>query len=248
MGVRDIDSRSAGMTYGGDRMGTWLSIMRRSAVVFVVLARTISAQGTVSGQVSLQERPGEKSEDLADVIVWLEPTGGARVRTSPTTTTIQLQGRQFSPRVGVISEGSKVEFPNNDSFSHNVFSKAPDGAFDTGVYARGRTKDQTFREPGVFPVYCNIHPRMTGYVVVLATPYYAQAGEDGRFAMTGVPAGRYLLHVWHDRTGDGLTKPLAIGTTSVSLGTMQLDARGYRFVPHKNKFGQEYTSASGDRY
>lgn len=243
-----MDSRGAGKSSGRGRMPGIISTMWRSAVVLMVLARTVSAQGTVSGQVSLLERPGEQSEDLADVIVWLEPAAGAHVRTSPTTTTIQLQGRQFSPRVRVVSQGSKVEFPNTDSFSHNVFSKAPDGAFDTGVYARGRTKDQTFKEPGVFPIYCNIHPRMTGYVVVLATPFYAQAGEDGRFAVTGVPAGNYVLHVWHDRAAEGATKPLAVSAAGVTLGTMQLDARGYRYVQHKNKFGQEYTSASGDRY
>jgi plastocyanin len=225
-----------------------LSIGGRSALMILALVHTVSAQGSVSGQVSLMERPGEQTEDLADVIVWLEPTGAARVRTSPTTTTSQLQGRQFSPRVRAVPQGSKVEFPNADSFSHNVFSKAPDGAFDTGVYPRGRTKDQTFKEPGVFPIYCNIHPRMTGYVLVLATPYYAQAGEDGRFAVTGVPAGNYVMHVWHDRVADGTTRPLTVAATGVNLGTMQLDARGYRFVQHKNKFGQEYTSASGDRY
>lgn len=225
-----------------------ISIVGRSAFVAVALAGTAAAQGSVAGQVSLVERPGEQTEDLADVIVWLEPTGGTRVRTSPTTTTIQLQGRQFSPRVRVVTPASKVEFPNSDSFSHNVFSKAPDGAFDTGVYPRGRTKEQTFKEPGVFPIYCNIHPRMTGYVVVLATPYFAQAGEDGRFAVTGVPPGNYVLHTWHDRVGDGPTRALVVAATGMNLGTMQLDARGYRFVQHKNKFGQDYTSASGDRY
>ena len=225
-----------------------LSTTGRFALLIVLLARAASAQGTVAGQVSLLERPGEQTEDLADVIVWLEPTGGARVRTLPTTTTIQLQGRQFSPRVRVVPQGSTVEFPNADSFSHNVFSKAPDGAFDTGVYPRGRTKDQTFKEPGVFPIYCNIHPRMTGYVVVLATPYYAQAGEDGRFSVTGVPAGNYVLHVWHDRAAEGTTRALTVAASGATLGTMTLDARGYRYVQHKNKFGQEYTSASGDRY
>jgi plastocyanin len=224
------------------------SIVGGVALVVAALTGTASAQGSVSGQVSLQERPGEQTEDLADVVVWLEPMGGTRVRTVPTTTTIQLQGRQFSPRVRAVTQASKVEFPNADSFSHNVFSKAPDGAFDTGVYPRGRTKEQTFKEPGIFPIYCNIHPRMTGYVLVLATPYYAQAGEDGRFAVTGVPAGTYLLHVWHDRVGDAAPRPLTIASSAVNLGTMQLDARGYRFVQHKNKFGQDYTSASGDRY
>ena len=224
------------------------AVMRRSALLLVLVAPDLLAQGAVSGQVTLQERAGEQSEDLADVIVWLEPGGSARMRTSPATATIQLQGRQFSPRVRVVPEGSTVEFPNSDSFSHNVFSKAPDGAFDTGVFPRGRMKEQTFKEAGVFPIYCNIHPRMTGYVVVLKTSYYAQAGEDGRFSISGVPAGSYTLRVWHDRATEGVPKQLVVSASGVAVGNVQLDARGYRFVQHRNKFGKEYTSATGDRY
>ena len=223
-------------------------IARGAAVLLVLAAPRLAAQGAVSGQVSLTEREGEKSEDLADVIVWLEPSGASRVRLAPTVATIQLQGRQFSPRVRAVTEGSRIDFPNQDSFSHNVFSKAPDGAFDTGVFPRGRTKDQTFRESGVFPIYCNIHPRMTGYVVVLHTPYYGQAGDDGRFSLTGVPAGSYIMHVWHDRVAQEMTKPVIVKESGYSAGLVQLDARGYRYVQHKNKFGQDYASSSGDRY
>lgn len=224
------------------------SVVRRSMLLLALAAPPVWAQSAVTGQVSLLERPGESSDDLADVIVWLEPSGGTRARTSPVAATIQLQKRLFNPRVRVVPEGSRVEFPNADSFSHNVFSKAPDGAFDTGVYPRGRTKGQTFKEAGVFPVYCNIHPRMTGYVVVIRTPFYAQAGEDGRFSIAEVPAGNYLLHVWHDRVTLVPGRPVAVSTAGLVTGVVQLDARGYRFVPHKNKFGQEYTNASGDRY
>ena len=224
------------------------AVVRHLALVIVLGAPGVRAQGAVSGQVSLLERAGERSEDLADVIVWLEPAANARVRTPPAMVTMQLQGRQFSPRVRVVQEGGRIEFPNSDSFSHNVFSKAPDGAFDTGVFPRGRTKDQTFKEGGIFPVYCNIHPRMTGYVVVLKTPFYAQGGEDGRFSIVGVPAGSYTVHIWHDRAAEAAPRPLVVGASGALLGTVQLDARGYRFVQHMNKFGKEYTSATGDRY
>ena len=224
-----------------------LSLLRRSALLVGLLAPALSAQGAVSGQVNLLEREGERWEDLADVVVWLEPTGNNRGKTSAATATIQLQGRQFSPRVRAVTEGSKIEFPNQDSFSHNVFSKAADGAFDTGVFPRGRTRDQTFKEAGVFPIYCNIHPRMTGYVVVLKSPWYAQAGADGRFSVTGVPAGSYVMHVWHDRVATETTKAIVVGASGMGVGRVELDVRGYRYVQHKNKFGQEYMSASGDR-
>ena len=224
------------------------SILRRSALLLICLAPAATAQGAVSGQVSLLERPGESSEDLADVVVWLDPASGARSKLAPSPMTVQLQGRQFSPRVRAVTEGSRIDFPNQDSFSHNVFSKAQDGAFDTGVYGRGKMMSQTFRESGVFPIYCNIHPRMTGYIVVLRTPYYAQAGEDGRFSVAGIPAGNYTMHIWHDRVGQETTKAITVPASGLVVGRVEMDARGYRYVQHKNKFGQEYSSANGDRY
>lgn len=224
------------------------SIMRRVALVLVCLAPHLMAQGAVSGQVSLLERPGETSEDLADVVVWLEPSAGAHPKMSPSAMTVQLQGRQFVPRVRAVTEGSRIDFPNMDSFSHNVFSKAADGAFDTGVYGRGKTMSQTFKDAGIFPIYCNIHPRMTGYVVVLNTPWYAQAGEDGRFSLSAVPAGSYTLHIWHDRVGQETTRPVNVAASGLVVGRVEMDARGYHYVQHKNKYGQEYSSANGDRY
>lgn len=221
--------------------------VRRAALLVVVCVPALAAQGAVSGQVTLIERPGETSEDLADVIVWLEPSGGVRAGAKAVKATIQLQGRQFSPRVRAVPEGSKIEFPNQDTFSHNVFSKAPNGAFDTGVYGRGKSGDQTFKEAGVVPIYCNVHPRMTGYVVVMKSPYFAQASDDGRFSVTNVPAGSYTMHVWHDRAPT-IEKPVVVAAGGLVAGKIELDASGYRFVQHKNKLGKEYTNAAGDRY
>ena len=220
----------------------------RSALLLLFAVPAVFAQTNVTGQVSLLERPGEQSEDLADVIVWLEPTGTTKARTAATTATIQLQGRQFSPRVRAVPEGSTIEFPNQDSFSHNVFSKATGGAFDTGVFGRGRAREQLFKEAGVFPIYCNIHPRRTGYVVVLKSPYYAQAGDDGRFAIAGVAPGSYTMKIWHDRASDVLSRPVVVSSAGANIGRVEMDVRGYRYVQHKNKFGQEYSNSNGDRY
>jgi plastocyanin len=182
------------------------------------------------------------------VVVFLEPVGAgaaSRPRTAATNTVMALEKRQFSPRVRVITEGSKVEFPNQDPFSHNVFSKV-NGGFDTQTYGRGKTKDHTFTTAGVYTLYCNVHPRMTAFVVALNTPLYTQAGNDGRFTLDAVPPGQYTLHVWHDRTSE-VVKPLTVPPRGVRNLREELDARGYKFVQHKNKFGQVYAGA-GDRY
>src|SRR6185503_5787589 len=172
------------------------------AALVSIAATTLHAQGAVSGQVALQERPGEVSEDLANAVVFLEPTGGAKSKVPATHTSIALQARQFAPRVRVVTEGSKIEFPNQDAFNHNVFSKASQGPFDTDSYGKGKTKDNVFKNAGIYPIYCNVHPRMTAFVITLKTPYFSQVGKDGRFSIDKVPAGNYKIHVWHDRGGE----------------------------------------------
>ena len=42
---------------------------------------------------------------------------------------------------------------------------------------------------------------MVSYVGVVAHPYFAVSGSDGAFRITGVPAGKYPLRVWHERYG-----------------------------------------------
>jgi plastocyanin len=214
------------------------------------LADPVPAQQTtkVSGQVTILERPGETTEDLRNAVVYLEATGAAArgLSFNPTNSVITLQSRQFSPRVAVITEGSTVEFSNQDPFSHNVFSKL-NGGFDTGVYGRGKKREQTFRQTGVYPLYCNVHPRMTAFVITLNTPYFTLAGSDGRYVLDSVPPGQYRLHVWHDRTTERV-RDLTVPARGVADLRTELDARGYRYVQHKNKVGQAYTSASGDRY
>lgn len=215
------------------------------AVSLAVFASTLQGQGRVTGQISILERPGEVSEDLANAVVFLDPVTAKSKAPAPTNTTIALEKRQFSPRVRVIVEGSRIEFPNQDPWNHNVFSKT-NGGFDTGVYGRGKTKDQKFDQAGVYSLYCNVHPRMTAFVIALKTPYFTQAGADGRFTLENIPAGQYRLNVWHDRTAL-VTKELTVPATGLADVRADLDARGYKYVQHKNKFGQIYTS-TGDRY
>ncbi|CAN5770815.1 hypothetical protein BH11GEM1_BH11GEM1_33350 [soil metagenome] len=101
------------------------------------------------------------------------------------------------------------------------------------MFGRGRTRETAFREAGVIPIYCDVHPKMTGYVIVLSTPYYAQASTDGRFAIPRVPAGRYTLHAWHDRA-TGVTREVDITAAGSTLAPVQLDARGWHLDSVRN--------------
>ncbi len=216
-----------------------------AAVLFAVPGQIATAPGAVAGQVSILERPGERTTDLSDAVIWIEAREAPGA--APGRAQIVMESRTYVPRVRVVPVGSAVAFPNQDPFRHNVFSKAGPSEFDLGLYARGETKEARVQRPGVYPVFCNIHAQMVAFIVAVPTAYVAQPNPDGRFSIEGVPAGTYTLHAWHDRTGDE-TREVRVGADGHADVNVQLDARGYRFVQHKNKFGQEYTKSGRDRY
>jgi plastocyanin len=210
-------------------------------------ARVLGAQGAVSGQVTIVERSSAPSPDLSNAVIYLQPAARGSRALDAVSLPIVMESRQFVPRVRVVSVGSTVSFPNQDPFRHNVFSKTGPREFDLGLYGRGESRGVTLSQPGVFPVFCNIHARMTAFIISVATPYFTQAGADGRFVISDVPAGAYVLHVWHER-GGAVERELTVSAAGAPPVSVQLDARGYRAVPHRNKFGQEYMSAGRDRY
>lgn len=205
--------------------------------------------GSVSGQLTLMERPGAPTRDLAAAIVYLESLdarGADEPGTVTTAATINMRGREFVPRVAVVRAGGSVAFPNQDPFSHNVFSNTDPVSFDLGLYRRGATRSTTFPRSGVYPVYCNIHARMVSYVVAVPGRHVAFADAQGHFTVTDVPVGLYRVHVWHERATHA-AQDVAVTAAGATV-RIELDARGYIPGPHLNKFGMPYSSTRGDRY
>ncbi len=184
------------------------------------------------------------AEDVGEAVVWLSTP--APMPVTPVDAEIGTSGKEFSPHVLVVPAGSTVAFPNHDPFNHNGFSLSEGNAFDLGLYGRGQTRTARFARPGVVRVYCNVHAQMSAIVVVRDTPYFARPSGDGSFALAAVPPGQYRLHLWHERAPE-VTRDLTVPETGVADLTLELDARGYQFQPHLNKYGQPYPQ-QGRRY
>lgn len=103
-----------------------------------------------------------------------------------------------------------------------------------------------FERAGIIRIYCNVHAQMSALVVVRDNPYYAQPSSDGSFSLPPVPPGRYELHAWHERSPE-LSRDLVVPAGGMDSLDLQLDARGYKFQPHMNKFGRPYQQ-QGRRY
>jgi plastocyanin len=197
--------------------------------------------------LGLLERDDKPAKDLAQAVVWLEPVQRGAGIASPETLRVVTADKEFRPRVTVVGVGATVTFPNNDPFDHNVFSLSQEAPFDLGLYGRGQSKSVQLSRPGIIRVYCNVHPQMSAFILVRDTPWYATPRADGSFAIGGVPPGDYVLRAWHERAGPFGARPLVVGAAGVTALDLRLDARGYKFVQHLNKFGQPY-ARRGRRY
>jgi plastocyanin len=212
---------------------------------------TLSAEGqqlvatgrVVTANASEHTAAREKSR----IVVWLEPV---EPKSQPPVQNVAVQhlsltqkNKSFDPHLLVVRVGSVVDFPNRDPFFHNVFSLFDGKRFDLGLYEAGTTRHVRFDRPGVCYIFCNIHPEMSAVVIVLDTPYYAIASGSSSFTIPDVPAGRYQVHVWDERslpeTLNQLTREVTLSAAQPSLGAIRIPEADLPLA-HKNKYGRDY--------
>jgi hypothetical protein len=143
-----------------------------------------------------------------------------------------------------------VDFPNLDPIFHNVFSSYYGEKFDLGLYKPGDSKRVEFKAPAVSWIFCDIHQEMSAIVLTLNTPYFAVTDSRGEFAIRGVPDGKYRLKVWYDEVSpeelQRASRAVEITPTTRQLRLVQLSAKGFVRIPHKNKFGTDYPPPGQD--
>jgi plastocyanin len=167
-----------------------------AAAALAPAAARPEAPGDIRGEVVLVRRSaGSQAKGPGDVVVYLEdaPAVGPMPRSGYV---VEQVGKTFDPQVLVVPVGATVEFPNHDIYHHNIFSLSPAKHFDLGLYEPGATRSVTFDKPGLVSLYCNIHPQMLGYVLVVSNPFHTRPAEGGAFSLRGVPPGSYHLVAW----------------------------------------------------
>jgi plastocyanin len=91
--------------------------------------------------------------------------------------TVTIEGLQFQPATVTVQVGDTVTWSNEDGVPHTA--TADDDSFDTGSISGGSSASQTFDTAGSVPYHCEVHPTMTGTVVVEAAAGGGGGGGGG---------------------------------------------------------------------
>jgi len=165
----------------------------------VDIRRVVQPTERRPGVSELGAPPPREFSDLRRAVVYLETAPAAALESrEPARARMNQRNETFLPHVLAVDAGALVDFPNNDSTYHNVFSLSKIKKFDLGRYARGKSKTVLFDRPGVVRIFCDIHSHMSAFVLVFSHPYYAMTAAEGRYRIDNIPPGTYTVSAWHE--------------------------------------------------
>jgi len=186
------------------------------AGALVMALGTASSANEIKGKVSVQ---GLRSAE--SIAVYVDVIPDKKFDGPKEHVLIDQKKMAFIPHLVAVQQGTTVDFLNSDAVGHNVYWPSISGnkklSHNLGTWPKGEKKSFQFNDLGVASLLCNVHPEMSGYVVVVPTPFFAVTDKDGNFEIKNIPAGKYTLKTWSE---DG--KPTT-QTVDVSAATATVE-------------------------
>ena len=162
-----------------------------------------------------------RGQALEDAVVYAVPEGRT-VPLAKKTAVMDQKNRTFIPHVLAVQTGTAVRFPNSDDIRHQVYSFSTAKTFQLPLYTGTPSNPIVFEKPGVATLGCNIHDRMSAYIVVVDTPHFETTGGNGRATLDDLAAGKYTVHVWHPRLR---AEPVSVTVTATERRPMTFSLR-----------------------
>lgn len=194
----------------------------KAAIVagIVLSLATAGRANEIKGKVSVQ---GLKSAE--NIAVYVDAIPDKKFDAPKEPVVVDQRKMAFIPHLVAVQQGTTVEFLNSDPVGHNVYWPSISGnkklAHNLGTWPKGEKKPFQFNDVGVASLLCNVHPEMSGYVVVTPTPYFAVTDKDGNFEIKNIPAGKYTLKTWSE---DAKPMTQAVDVTGASA-TVELTVK-----------------------
>jgi plastocyanin len=199
---------AASEAFGGEEEPSASRIVRtpsrwRAGITLAGLFTVLACPAVHAGEllVSVADRSGKPVPEVVITATALSARPGAK-STPPESAIMDQRNLAFVPQVLVVGLGADVQFPNNDTVSHQVYSFSPAKRFQLPLYKGAQHRPVNFDKPGLVVLGCNIHDQMVGYIYVTDAGYYGKSDAQGTLHLNNLPAGDYTLTWWSPYIAD----------------------------------------------
>ncbi len=134
-------------------------------------------------------------------------------------------GCEYLPYIVIVPTGSELVIKNSDGILHNIHTYSDKNKAVNRAQPKFKKKiKESFAEPEMVKVTCDVHGWMKGWLAVVDHPYYVITDEKGAFELTDVPAGEYEIKVWQEKLGESTQKVTVAGGAEAAV-TFELAAK-----------------------
>jgi hypothetical protein len=120
---------------------------------------------------------------------------------------IDLKNCQFYPLAAVAYKGAQIVVNNSDPIFHNIslgfmMKNRRSTVYNLALPNQNMEIKKPVRRTGMYNVKCDAHKWMRAYVFAAGNPYVALTDENGKFEITDILPGKYVVLVWHEGFGE----------------------------------------------
>ena len=176
---------------------------------------------TLANKVSISVI-ASSSSPLASLVVYLTPTQPISIQKNHDNLIISQKNKKFVPYIEVVQKGNKISFHNNDDITHHIYSVSGNNRFDFKIQGKQIKNSPNLDSLGEVAMGCNIHDWMSGYVLVVDTPFFTKTNTHGTAIFNNIPSGKYQLTIWHPQLDAPHNK---VSQTITITGNQQLQLK-----------------------
>jgi hypothetical protein len=146
----------------------------------------------------------QKNNGVQYVLVYLEQVEKGKAPADKYL--LHMAACQFKEHIFPFVRSQTMTMVNYDQILHNphFFNAKHALLLNVPMPVAGQHIDHMFlqipgkNEKGVMRLQCDVHNNMNAYWAGFDHPYFAVTDADGKFVISGVPAGKYTLVAWHE--------------------------------------------------
>ena len=185
--------------------------------VYDVAPQPAAASGTAYERVDYSR--------LADIIVWLEPSGGTGGAPAETKREVDIDPAKPSSSIRPASVGQTIVIRNVSSRPLALYSVSDGNEFEMEPLAPGTTGSFAVKSEGLIELLADPAKPPVAQLYAAPSPWVKRARSGETITFNNVPPGQYQAVAWHPRLpGSSADLTLVTGQTGQATVTIGVNA------------------------